>query len=284
MRREAFTLIELLVVITIIAIMIAILIPQLSRARGIARQALCGSNLRQTGVSFASYMEGNRNWVPRIAGQINEVTAPQRQTVSFPILASTATDEINSLFPAHIRFCPSYGFNNPNLPHRWTYVSPLLNNNQFGQQWTEYLLWNRTTPDDAYVLLRDTYLLETDGSDFRFYANNRKINPIHAFPLMADMLQTNAAGTPRRAAPHNPSGNAYSTDTRSIDSEGSNHLWIDGSVQWKRFPDNAKIGVPAYNTEMRQYPFERASGLHPEGWSAAGNMYYIHYFWVKQSR
>src|ERR1051326_1607566 len=54
-----FTLVELLVVIGIIAIMIAILVPTLSRARASARQTICLSNLKQVTTAFLMYVHDN---------------------------------------------------------------------------------------------------------------------------------------------------------------------------------------------------------------------------------
>jgi prepilin-type N-terminal cleavage/methylation domain-containing protein len=54
-RRSGFTLIEVLVVVAIIALLVAILLPSLARAREQAKQAVCLSNLKQQGVGFGAY-------------------------------------------------------------------------------------------------------------------------------------------------------------------------------------------------------------------------------------
>lgn len=63
-NTPAFTLIELLIVIAIIALIISILVPALSRSREVARRTICGSNLRQFGIALLNYAQDSESWLP----------------------------------------------------------------------------------------------------------------------------------------------------------------------------------------------------------------------------
>ncbi len=64
-RRAAFTLVELLVVIAIIALLAALLLPALSRAKGAALSAACKSNLHQIGLALILYVQDHGRYPPR---------------------------------------------------------------------------------------------------------------------------------------------------------------------------------------------------------------------------
>jgi prepilin-type N-terminal cleavage/methylation domain-containing protein len=64
-NKKAFTLIELLVVIAIIALLLAILMPSLRKAKALAMSAVCRAHLHQWGLAFEMYTsDSNGKYMP----------------------------------------------------------------------------------------------------------------------------------------------------------------------------------------------------------------------------
>lgn len=81
-KRSAsgFTLIELLVVVAIIALLMAILLPSLSKAREQARAVVCGTHLKSIGQGFFVYAGNTGDYIPTIDQWSGSVTPNQYGT------------------------------------------------------------------------------------------------------------------------------------------------------------------------------------------------------------
>jgi prepilin-type N-terminal cleavage/methylation domain-containing protein len=106
-RSRGFTLVELLVVIGIIAILIAVLLPALSRSRAAAQNVACLSNLRQLQTAMVMYMGDNKGQL------IPEWTnAPMWGYLMKPYLSRLPNTKISDTYTRdRILMCPA-------VPHR----------------------------------------------------------------------------------------------------------------------------------------------------------------------
>jgi len=122
-QSPGFTLIELLVVIAIIAILAAMLLPALARAKDAGKRAQCLSNLHQMGVSLIMYADDNNELAAR-------ADAPHWYQVLTPNLGANNTNFAN----IKVYTCPSYPDPDPVYPGQtqlicfvvngWTFSSP----------------------------------------------------------------------------------------------------------------------------------------------------------------
>jgi len=74
---SAFSLVELLVVVSVIALLMGLVLPALSRARLTAKQTVCQSRLRQWGLAFEIYAVENEGFYPHIDGRDRTSSDPR---------------------------------------------------------------------------------------------------------------------------------------------------------------------------------------------------------------
>ena len=258
-RRNAFTLVELLVVVGIISVLIAMLLPAMSKAREHAKRVQCASNLRQNGLALMMYADDNAGWFP--TGDWDSANLIYAHSGNFP--DTTIAVDGKLLFKRYgmnlkTLTCPSGHYQ----AKFWNNIRPLVISYFYncgygnslaapGSHWMghwfeileNYPSTDRPVPRRQMIKKGEDTALMTD-----MYLPQNAINWYGGVPqqwLMASFAGDENSGPAHPLLPgsHLKPGTNYSA--------GLNVLSIDGSVRWFEQIKAVVKGNPAYRWDAR---------------------------------
>lgn len=174
---HGFTLIELLVVISIIAMLIAILLPALAKARAVSKQIVCAANIRQVAQAAASYALENNDYMPphRLSslGWDNWLADGW-----LPRILENYTNKSYKIFNCPARQPIEHLGSNWKNGYGW-YLGNYAYNNWIAKKKTQYVFLNAM--DTRYKHEATRQIVLTDGNGY-FWDNssiNSYVKPVH---------------------------------------------------------------------------------------------------------
>lgn len=253
--RKAFTLIELLVVISIIALLIAILLPALGRATESARRMQCATNTRSLHMGMIAMGEDNKGRYRLSHRQLNK---NQTYALDYASLGNTGTDHITwfnrHLFVDFIKVgtdlptfaCPNRGIAFIKGEGGSGSTSDPLNSNQQRWRTSFYIMSGR---QQSEIGLPNG----TGVTQRRKWISPMTIEDASDLPSIACILEQNTVRLPPNnrggsSYPHGPKGyiqveNPRSTPPTNTASEGGPVTANDGATVFTTTQESVPFGV-----------------------------------------
>jgi prepilin-type N-terminal cleavage/methylation domain-containing protein/prepilin-type processing-associated H-X9-DG protein len=275
MKKKAFTLIELLVVVAVIAILIAVLVPALNKAKTYTRRLICANNVRQVCTGIRLYSQSNKDFAPNQFDDLNS-----NWLWDLPFYTEREISKYASIDTRAVYFCPS-AYRSPDDGRFWQ-TSPNATNqagfpgSNFAQQLrivdegnltsAQLKAYFRVLP---YVFFMDKFRLNstTNKLESKLPANLITLERAKWITKLSDVinagtspLMMDAVVSQNGAAPYNfsnintgwlytLSGGAVWDSTNHLVPQqevsnapykscwGGNIGYVDGHVSWKPFAD-----------------------------------------------
>jgi len=273
--RSGFTLVELLVVIGIIALLVAILLPVMARAREAAKRTQCASNLRQYAMGTIILAHNNKQHYRLSHRSLRIEDADAWSYLGSPNLSCEPIDDHIAIVSDHLvdRYkreagidlekiaCPDrLGDNDDASWISWQNADATTATASHGRQkmlrMTYYLMAGRYW--QKYATL--TYQEPGDPAPPHYLHVPVKLNDKGKFVLCSDLIEFNTvsaiSGT-QTTAPHGVRGfvgGPKDSTAKQIGSQGGNFGFADGSVQWIQQSDLHQFYATAnVNSKIRAY-------------------------------
>ena len=237
-EHKAFTLIELLVVIAIIALLMAILMPALQRAKEQGRAVSCQSNLKQMGIALHGYAADNDDFIPRVLDhQVKWIL------VFIPYLGNDYKN-IQDYREVKVYQCPSFprdgvgdnGYSNANqtvdyVVNAWDMDNPSLTSGDKGKQTDGPTKLGKIKSPAERI-----YLADNEAGDWRPVVRNRyELDIFTRFNYLDVWSTTHMASSDQETKGSNLTRRVARDRHRN---KGCNNLFFDGRADWLPSDEN----------------------------------------------